>query len=57
MSIDVQVIEMHDEDGVEWGISFDGPNPNEEDYFEMMDGESAFRLKYRIMAECSKREK
>lgn len=45
------VIEYHHENGVEWGLSFDGPNPlNKDDYFIMIDKESAFRLKDKLSA-------
>lgn len=38
------VIELHDEEGVEWGVSFAGPNPEEQDYVRMVDGPTAFKL-------------
>lgn len=41
----VQVIETHEETGVEWGISFTDSNPEEKDYFVMPDEQTAFRLK------------
>ena len=42
------VIEEVEISGVEWGLSFDGSNPNEEDYFQMIDKETAFRLKDKL---------
>jgi hypothetical protein len=45
MGIGIIVIESPEKSGTEWGISFDGPNPNQEDYFKMPDKETAFRLK------------
>lgn len=38
------VIESHEENGVEWGISSNGSNPESKDYFKMPDKETAFRL-------------
>ncbi len=38
------VIESHEENGVEWGVSFDGYNPPPEKYVCMVDKESAFKL-------------
>lgn len=46
----VVVIESHNGDRVEWGISFSGPNPGDEDYFAMPDEETAFKLASRINA-------
>lgn len=40
-----QVIELQGAEGTKWGISFDGPNPEEADYVRMVDGETAFKLK------------
>jgi hypothetical protein len=39
------VLESHEEMGVEWGLSFTGPNPESKDYFKMPDKETAFRLR------------
>jgi hypothetical protein len=33
---------------VEWGLSFDGHNPEPENYFQMIDEETAFRLKEKL---------
>lgn len=44
----VIVIETHNVDGVEWGISFNGYNPEEEDYFPMTDKDTAFRISDRL---------
>lgn len=41
----ILVIESHEDIGVEWGISFNGYNPEPHDYFKMVDKETAFRLK------------
>lgn len=41
----IVVIESYGETGVEWGLSFNGSNPQPEDYFKMLDKETAFRLK------------
>ncbi len=38
------VIETHEDTGVEWGISFNGYNPEPPDYFKMVDQETAFRI-------------
>lgn len=38
------VIETHLEEGVEWGLSFSGCHPSEDEYFIMDDKETAFRL-------------
>jgi hypothetical protein len=40
----VLVIENIEKEGTEWGISFTDQNPKPEDYFEMPDKETAFRL-------------
>ncbi len=42
--MDIQVIETHNTDSVEWGISFDGHNPAKRDYFMVVSEEDAFRL-------------
>ena len=51
--MDIQVIETHSEEGVEWGISFDGCNPNAEDYFGVVDKRTAFDLQRKILTEYS----
>jgi len=43
--MDIQVIHT---DGEEWGISFNGPNPEPKDYFTMPSKDEAFRLRERI---------
>jgi len=48
MNTPILVIEDIGADGTEWGISFGGSNPETEDYFEMIDKETAFRLKEKI---------
>lgn len=40
----VIVCEDHDEPGVNWGISFNGNNPTDEEYFQCNTKEDAFRL-------------
>lgn len=42
------VIEFHTEEGVEWALSFGGNNPEEKDYFEVKDKDTAFRLKDKL---------
>jgi hypothetical protein len=44
----VVVIETHEESGVEWGLSFNGYNPDFQDYYKMPDKETAFRLMERL---------
>ncbi len=39
------VIEIQDENGVEWGVSFDGPNPEADKYVQCASKDDAFRLK------------
>ncbi len=39
------VIESHDNEGCEWGLSFTESNPEPKDYFKMPDKETAFRLR------------
>lgn len=34
----------------EWGLSFNGHNPEQENYFKMPDKETAFRLKEKLSA-------
>ena len=51
--MDIQVIETIEDSCAEWGISFNGPNPPHEDYFKMSDGDTAFRLRDRLLAEFS----
>jgi hypothetical protein len=41
----ILVIEDHDESGVTWHLSFDGPNPAPEHCARCLDRESAFKLK------------
>lgn len=41
----IQIIETLFEDYSEWGISFTSNNPEPKDYFQMLDKETAFRLK------------
>lgn len=38
------LIESHEEDGIEWGVSFDGHNPDPVDYIAVKDRESAEKL-------------
>lgn len=38
------LIETHNENNVEWGIGFNSPNPTKENYFQMIDKETATRL-------------
>lgn len=49
------VCEDHDADGVHWGLSFGGNNPTAEDYFELKDKETAFRLKDKLSAKLGER--
>ena len=35
---------------IEWGLSFDGHNPESENYFPMIDENTAFRLKEKLSA-------
>lgn len=42
------VIESHDADGTEWGISLTNHNPEPHDYFKMPDKETAFRIKQKL---------
>ena len=43
------IIESYDKRmNVEWGLSFDGHNPSDEDYFKMINKEEAFRLKEKL---------
>lgn len=42
------VLETHTDNGVEWGISFNGYNPEPEDYLRMVDKESAFKLRDKL---------
>lgn len=44
----VIVIETHEDNGVEWGISFTNNNPEPQDYFKLPDEETAFRLAERL---------
>lgn len=44
------IIETVHETSTEWGISFNGHNPEIEDYFQMIDKETAFRLKEKLSA-------
>lgn len=44
---DVVVIETIEKDGSEWGLSFSGSNPEQDDYFKMVSEEEAFRLRDR----------
>lgn len=45
------VIESYDKEmNVEWGLSFDGHNPSDENYFQMLNKEEAFRLKDKLSA-------
>ena len=45
------VIESYDKEGnVEWGLSFDGHNPNSDNYFQMISKEEAFRLQKKLSA-------
>ena len=53
MAQNIVIIESHEENGVEWGISFDGYNPNEADYFKLCDKETAFRLKEYLLTKHS----
>jgi hypothetical protein len=41
----ILVIEDHNESGVVWYVSFDGPNPAPEQCVRCLDSESAFKLK------------
>jgi len=47
------LIETQCDDGVEWGLSLGGSNPKPQDYFQMVDAETAFRLRDRLLAEFS----
>ena len=38
------IIETHNEDGVEWGISFDGYNPESKFYVRLASRSDAFKL-------------
>lgn len=40
----LSVIERNEKGYVEWGLSFSGYDPSDEDYFKMVDKETAFRL-------------
>ena len=42
------IIESIEENGTEWGLSFDGHNPAPENYFQMINEETAFRLKDKL---------
>ena len=42
------VIETVEQDGIEWGISLTNSNPEGEDYFPMINKETAFRIKERL---------
>lgn len=47
-SLNITIIEHIKKDCTEWGLSFGGSNPIDEDYFIMTDKETAFRLKGRL---------
>ena len=42
------VIKTINKEGTEWGLSACSHNPGPDDYFRMVDKETAFRLKRRI---------
>jgi len=44
-SLAILVLNDHDEGKESWGVSFDGPNPDLENYVECLCEEDAFRLK------------
>ena len=44
-TLNITVIETQADQGLEWGISLDGFNPNPSDYFKMPDSDTAFRIK------------
>jgi chloramphenicol O-acetyltransferase len=44
----VLVCEIYNKDNVEWGISFNGSNPKDKDYFKCLNKKEAFRLTKRI---------
>ncbi len=46
----IEVIETHNDDSVEWGISFNGHNPEASDYFLTKNKHDAFRLREIILA-------
>ncbi len=47
------VIELHEDDGVHWGVSIGGSNPEPEDYYECRSSQEAFNLKAKIEREAS----
>jgi hypothetical protein len=47
--MNIQVIETVHEDRIEWGISFDGYNPNAQDYFEVTNKQTAFGLQKKLL--------
>ena len=38
------IIEQHNDDSVEWGVSIKGPNPDPKDYFCVDSKDTAIRL-------------
>ena len=45
------VIESYDkEKNVEWGLSFEGHNPSDVNYFKMLNKDEAFRLQNKLSA-------
>jgi len=45
----VLVLNDHDESKEAWGVSFDGPNPDLEDYVECFSEDDAFKLRDLIL--------
>ncbi len=52
---DLIVIESHDENGTEYGLSFQGPNPPIEFFIQCFSLQEAFKLK-ELIEEFSKRK-
>lgn len=42
------VLELHEDDGVYWGVSLTSPNPEPEDYYECRSSKEAWSLKTQI---------
>jgi len=47
----IHVIETHHLDGLEFGLSFTCCNPEAEDYYQMPNSETAYRLQQRLLTE------